>query len=220
MKTLIDYKFANVLVVAAHMDDEALFCGGTLRRLRDQGCELSVVVTASVTVTNQPRDPLERIENESARQQRRLIAFGRACGMLDVQSTHLLETHNCRGSYREEPESNRILIESEITERLEPLLKSLLPDVIVTHGRQGEYGHGQHILTSRVVRRLWPGSLWGFSADGPLFVEIDLSFKKRLLDCYRYGTTQDPYWTPYTDIPSESSIGPWLGSTEPFREYT
>lgn len=212
MKSLLDYKYAKVLVVGAHFDDETLFCGGTLRRLRDQQCELAIAVTASVTVTNQPRDLRE---NDSSRQQRRLVAFGRVCGMLDVSRVFMLDGHNCR---QDESPGIRNLIESEIEERLAPVIAEVAPDVVLTHGQDGEYGHGQHILAHRVTKRIWPGPLWVFDAEGELKVSIDLAFKKRLLDCYRYGTTQDPYWAPYLANPATSEIGPWLGATEPFKQ--
>lgn len=44
--------------------------------------------------------------------------------------------------------------EAELTARLQPLLDA--PDVIVTHGLTGEYGHPHHITVNKVVRELCP----------------------------------------------------------------
>lgn len=208
VKPLDQYRFAKVLVCVSHFDDEALFCGGTLRKLRDQGCQLGIAVASRVEETNAPRDPGQ---DDRARQQRRLVAFGRACGMLDVERTWLLDCQNAK-------QVPNVDIYQAIFNGLLPVLGEFAPDVVLTHGRDGEYGHPQHKLVHAAA---WAASttycpVWFFSADGPLVVPIDLEWKKRLTRCYRHGTTQDVGWAPYCRN-LDSPLEPWLGDVERFE---
>lgn len=211
MRGLLDHRCARVLAVVAHMDDESLFCGGALRRLRDQGCEIHIAAATDVAETNRPALPAPE---DQQRQHRRLVAFGRAAGMIDAERTYLLGVPNAR----EYALSDRLLeIRDAVAVGLWPLLKAIAPAMVLSHGTRGEYGHPQHRLVADVVAETWGGPLWRFDAEGPEVVPIDLVFKRRLLGCYRHGTTQDAYWSPYAAVPALSPAGPWLGGEERFR---
>jgi LmbE family N-acetylglucosaminyl deacetylase len=212
VKALLAHRHARVLAVVAHADDEALFCGGTLRRLRDQGCEIHIAVATDVAETNSP--PV-RTPEDVPRQHRRLVAFGRAAGMIDAERTYLFDAPNWRASTAEA--SREVMIRACVGTRLRPLLEEIRPVLVLSHGPLGEYGHRQHQLVADVVVKAWGGPLWRFDAEGPEAVPIDLAFKRRLLGCYRHGTTQAEYWSPYAAVPALSPVGPWLGEVERFR---
>lgn len=207
MKPIDQYRFAKVLAVLAHPDDE-LFCGGLLRKLSQQDCEIGFVVCTSVAQANAA--PI--LTDDRERQKRRLIAFGAACGMITAPKTPrtwALEFPNCR-----EPSDD---VQRAMSNRLLDVVGKFAPAVVVTHGQEGEYGHPQHRVVHAAAWAACQGKpVWTFSADGPLIVPVDLAWKRRLLDCYRYGTTQDAHWSPYYRE-AGASIEPWLGDKEGFQ---
>jgi LmbE family N-acetylglucosaminyl deacetylase len=135
--------------------------------------------------------------------------------MIGASRSYLLDVRNSKAAQPFDTVEYESIYD-ELSDKLAPLLDEISPSIMLTHGSEGEYGHPQHVLTSRVVRSIWNGPLWSFNANGHERVQVDAAWKRRLLDSYRYGTTQDAFWTPYTAIPATSPLGPWLGDTEPF----
>ncbi len=87
MNTLLDVD--RLLVVIAHYDDEALFCGGTLLRLAERGADLHLAVITAVEHSNAPEQEGFDTEREQQRQRRRLAAFQSVCGELGAATSHL-----------------------------------------------------------------------------------------------------------------------------------
>ena len=54
----------RVLVIAPHPDDETLGCGGTLYRLKDEGCTLYWVIVTSVSAPNWSTEVVKRRAGE------------------------------------------------------------------------------------------------------------------------------------------------------------
>lgn len=209
---------SRVLVVVAHYDDESLFCGGTLLALAQAGCTLHLAVVTDVRHTNAPTPFVPRSsEWEEQRQARRLAAFGAVCRELGATATHLGQENLSEHSPPVGPRAARI--ETGARRGLAPLLAEFRPDVVMTHGRHGEYGHGQHLLTHRLVRDCWHGPLATFALPAPPpagqrwhAVTVDGERKSRLLAFYREQTTQEGTWDP-RQIPA---YAPWCGDTEYF----
>lgn len=215
MKLLTDYRYARVLCVVAHMDDESLFFGGTLRKLVEQRCEVHVAVATRASDSNRPKGEHDLVE-EVRRQNRRMVAFGRACGMIGVSRVHLLEQGNMK--IESDIEAAARSGDWGVPAELAHVNREVLPSVVVTHGDEGRYKHLQHSLVGTAVTMLFSVPVWTSDAEGPLRVQINLPWKRKLLDCYRYGTTQDRFWSPYKDPPETSPLGPWLGDVEAFRQ--
>jgi len=106
----------NVLVVAAHPDDEVLGCGGTIARHSAEGDQVSVVFMADgVTARKGADEQAGKVRNE---------AMLKASEILGVQNTYSLGFPDNR------MDSIPLL---DVVQSLETLLESLKPEVIYTH---------------------------------------------------------------------------------------
>jgi N-acetylglucosamine malate deacetylase 1 len=178
----------TVLVVAAHADDEALGCGGTIARHAEAGDQVYVVfVTDGVT------SRMDAGDEELAQRQ---LATARACTILGVSSSIFLGLPDNR------LDSIPLL---DIVRPLEGICAKLAPEVVYTH----HYGdlNVDHRVTHQAVMttcRPLPGATvreiltfevmssteWGSVGLAPflpnLFINIgaQLEIKMRALEAY------------------------------------
>ena len=73
----------NVLVLAAHPDDEALGCGGTIARLSSEGHKVTIAILGQGAASRFPKDSTEAISEISALRERSREA-GRILGAAEV----------------------------------------------------------------------------------------------------------------------------------------
>jgi LmbE family N-acetylglucosaminyl deacetylase len=138
---------SHITVIAAHPDDETMFAGGTLAKLASEGHELSFVLVTrgeGGEVGDPPVGPKERLgEFREAEMRcaaavygaRRLIFLGFVDPPIEIG---------------EPPQ--RIDVPREVFSRaIARVLDELRPDIIMTHGSNGEYGHPQHVYTLEAV---------------------------------------------------------------------
>lgn len=106
----------TILVVAAHVDDEALGCGGTIARHAANGDEVHVIFMADgVASRDKPKGNELQLRNEAAE---------RAAAILGVKAIYLQGLpDNCMDS----------LPLLDIVQPLEKLIDEICPDTIYTH---------------------------------------------------------------------------------------
>jgi hypothetical protein len=169
----------RVLVVVAHQDDEALFCGGLLSRIRGTS-EVAVICMS------QPKHA-RTVEGRNQ-------CFRQVCERAGAQA--ILTTF---------PEARHVWSSAELLCRRRPqqiaAMREFLraqadafrPDLVVTHNAAGEYGHCYHKVVHRVCRQVFPADKLYFigigsrDRDGQRFVvRCDEAGKKELLDCHPY----------------------------------
>lgn len=179
---------ANILVVAAHPDDEVLGCGGTLALHHQSGDDVTVIFMADGETSRQHNS-----ENQTLRE----VAAHQAAKHLGVKSIHFL------GLPDNAMDSLPLL---EITQKLEKLIKQVQPDTVYTHF--GGDLNIDHRLTYQAVLtacRPQPGSSikriycfevassteWSPHAEANFqpqrFVDISkvANQKSKALDCYK-----------------------------------
>jgi LmbE family N-acetylglucosaminyl deacetylase len=179
----------TVLVVAAHADDEALGCGGTVARHVAEGYIVHVVFMADGVTS---RSGAERAELEA-----RLSAAQRAQAILGVSHIHSLELPDNR------MDSLPLL---EVIQHLEPIVEELRPHLVYTH-HHGDLNVDHRITHQAVMTacRPLPGhsvkeircfevlsnTEWGAPAFAPfepnIFVDISayLDVKQAALAAYQ-----------------------------------
>ena len=140
----------TVLVVAAHADDEALGCGGTIARHVEEGDLVHLVLMADGVRS--------RAESSDADLARRVEVSKRAQCILGISFSWSLELPDNK------MDSVPLL---EIVQRLEPILEEIQPSVIYTH-HHGDLNIDHRLTQAAVmtVCRPVPGSsvreIYGF----------------------------------------------------------
>jgi LmbE family N-acetylglucosaminyl deacetylase len=126
----------NVLIVAAHPDDEILGCGGTIARLAQEGQNVYIAVLG---------------EGTTSRYQRREYADPQVVEAISVQCRQAAELLGAKELFMYDLPDNRFdtVPLLDVVKIIEELVKRLEPKVIFTH-------HGcdlniDHVITHRAV---------------------------------------------------------------------
>lgn len=126
---------ADIMLVAAHADDEILFLGGIIPTYAVmQNADIQVVYMSEFWSSARIREH-EKLDGLWAAGLRNYPVCG---GFKDVYSASLQEAEK-QYSF------------DDMTEYLTGEIRRFRPQVIVTHDQNGEYGHGFHMLTSKAV---------------------------------------------------------------------
>jgi LmbE family N-acetylglucosaminyl deacetylase len=187
----------TVLIVAAHTDDEALGCGGTIAKHAAQGDKVFAVFMADGVTSRTESKPTDHAS-------RHLAAENAKC-VLGI----------CRNIYLDWPD-NRLdsVAMLDIVQGLQPILQELQPDIIYTH-HHGDL-NVDHQRTHEAVLtacRPTPGSTvrdiyafevmssteWANPSVAPFlpnhFVDISgfLATKRRALEAYQQELRKAPH---------------------------
>ena len=172
----------KVLLVVAHQDDEALFCGALLSEIRG---------TSDVTVIcmSKPKHP-QYVEPRNE-------CFRKVCEKVEARAivTAFPEARhvwsNAELLWRQRPEQI-----AAMEDLLRAQADAFPPDVVITHNAAGEYGHCYHKVVHRVCRQVFPPDKLYFIGVGSrdragqrFVVPCDAAKKKDLLDCHPYFDT-------------------------------
>lgn len=167
---------ARVVGVFAHPDDEIFCAGGTMAKWAAAGTDI-VVVSATRGEAGQIRDATTAVRRTLA--QVREAELRRACATLGVRRVDVLDYHD--GTLRD-------IDAAELAARVESILTEVDPEVVVTFGEDGAYGHPDHIAigdaTAAAVGNIWRASRTSGTAKPELwrshFPRSGLSLAERL----------------------------------------
>src|SRR5829696_6592761 len=124
----------RLLAVFAHPDDETFCAGGTLAKYVAAGWEV-MVVSATRGQAGQIRDPQAATRRTLGQVRER--EFYAACEQLGVRSARMLDYMD--GTLQEvDPD--------ELTSTVVKIIRAFRPDVVITFGPDGAYGHPDHIV--------------------------------------------------------------------------
>lgn len=120
----------EILVIVAHPDDETIWMGGTLLKIKEKD-------DSNITIISLCR------KNDIDRFPR----FEKTCKMLGTKEYHMSDLDDCEeGVYKK-------ISNHEIIEKIFAFTKfnGKNYDSLYTHGENGEYGHIRHIETHRAI---------------------------------------------------------------------
>jgi LmbE family N-acetylglucosaminyl deacetylase len=191
----------NVLAVFAHPDDETILIGGTLAMLSARGAGLHILSATRGEGGELGEPPLaQRSELGEARERELRCAVDKLgadslmfLGYIDPT----IEVGQEGLAFKAEPQTLLTQIRSNI--------QRIKPDVVLTHGSNGEYGHPAHILIHQAAlaaSKEEAVSLYGISAffkdhprprlanqDDPADIVLDIGkwFSRKLAaaECHR-----------------------------------
>src|SRR5438105_2367524 len=137
----------RVLAISAHPDDETMFAGGLLARLAREGHEVWILCSTrgeGGEVGDPPVGPRERL-GEIREAEMRCAAH--ALGARDV---FFLDYVDPQMEIDGEARAIVATLDEFVSASL-PYLEQIKPDLVITHGSNGEYGHPQHVFTHRAA---------------------------------------------------------------------
>jgi LmbE family N-acetylglucosaminyl deacetylase len=139
---------ATILVVSAHPDDETLFSGGTLAMYAQKGHDIFILETTRGEGGEVGEPPLTTRENLAAFREQEVRQAARILGVRDIFFLPYIDPYmEINGIARR--------IDAPLADfaaAIETYVQKIDPDLVITHGSNGEYGHPQHIYTHRATR--------------------------------------------------------------------
>jgi LmbE family N-acetylglucosaminyl deacetylase len=136
----------TVLAIAAHPDDE-LFGAGYLAKLTAEGNDLYILCTTrgeGGEVGEPPVGPKSRLGEYRVVEMQN---SGKALGAREVWFLDFVDPWMEIGGEALAIDADPPTFVAALSERI----GALKPDVVITHGSNGEYGHPQHVYTHRAV---------------------------------------------------------------------
>lgn len=153
----------KLLGIFAHPDDETILIGGTLAMLTSRGAELHIVsaTRGEGGELGEPplaeRSALGQVREEELRCAVRALGGNSTTFLGYIDPT--IEVGQQGLAFQADP--------GLLREQLQSLIHEIEPDVLLTHGSNGEYGHPAHLLVHEAVQAVAQDvdlSMYGISA--------------------------------------------------------
>jgi LmbE family N-acetylglucosaminyl deacetylase len=139
---------ASILAISAHPDDETLFAGGTLAKWAQAGNDVYILETTRGEGGEVGEPPLTTKEKLGSFREQEVRKAAEALGARDIYFLPYVDPHmEINGIARRISQPLTVFVDA-----IGDVIKTVQPDVVITHGSNGEYGHPQHIYTHRATR--------------------------------------------------------------------
>jgi len=139
---------ASILIISAHPDDETLFAGGTLAMYAEKGHEVYILETTRGEGGEVGEPPVTTRANLSAVREQEVR---KAAGILGARNIFFLPFIDLYMEINGIARPIDVPLEDFVRAINEYVLR-IQPDLVITHGSNGEYGHPQHIYTHQATR--------------------------------------------------------------------
>ena len=147
---------AVLLAIGAHPDDETMLAGGTLAWAARSGIAVHILCATRGEGGEVGEPPVTTQDRLGAVREAELRCAGSRLGATSVDCLPFEDPQMVPTTLDPAPPTalGRIAAEPpEFEATLVAAIRRIRPDVIVTHGTNGEYGHPQHLYTNQIVRR-------------------------------------------------------------------
>ncbi|WKD60857.1 1D-myo-inositol 2-acetamido-2-deoxy-alpha-D-glucopyranoside deacetylase [Corynebacterium ciconiae DSM 44920] len=168
----------TVMAVHAHPDDEAIWTGGLLAHLARRGANVIVVTCTLGEQGEVIGEPYQNLVADHADQLGgfRIRELSASLAALGVRGVHLGAVGQWRDSgMAGDPSADhpRAFVNNldQATEQLRALIDEHRPDLLVTYGPDGGYGHPDHIAAHTITHRAAPADtriLWAVTLEEDL----------------------------------------------------
>jgi LmbE family N-acetylglucosaminyl deacetylase len=139
---------SRILAVGAHPDDETAFAGGMLARYAAAGDDVRIVCVTRGEGGEVGDPPLCSIDELGVVRERELRCAAAALGAREAVFLGFTDPRIAVG----EPGRPIDASLDDFATAIRDVFYRLQPDLVLTHGSNGEYGHAQHVFTHRAVR--------------------------------------------------------------------
>jgi LmbE family N-acetylglucosaminyl deacetylase len=139
---------ATILAISAHPDDETLFSGGTLAMYAQKGHDVYILETTRGEGGEVGEPPLTARENLAAFREQEVRQAARKLGVRDIFFLPYTDPYMEINGI---PRRIEVPLE-EFAGAIREHIQQIGPDLVITHGSNGEYGHPQHIYTHQATR--------------------------------------------------------------------
>jgi LmbE family N-acetylglucosaminyl deacetylase len=139
---------ASILVVSAHPDDETLFAGGTLAMYAQKGNDIYILETTRGEGGEVGEPPLTTKDKLGPFREHEVRQAAEALGVRDIFFLPFRDPHMEINGTARRIDAPLDVLAAAIGEHI----GKIQPDLVITHGSTGEYGHPQHIHTHQATR--------------------------------------------------------------------
>ena len=139
---------ASILVVSAHPDDETLFAGGTLAMYAQKGNDIFILETTRGEGGEVGEPPLTTKDKLGPLREQEVRQAAEALGARDIYFLPFIDPHMEINGIARRIDAPLDVFAAAIGD----YISKVQPDLVITHGSDGEYGHPQHIHTHQATR--------------------------------------------------------------------
>jgi len=141
----------RLLAVLAHPDDESFGPGGTLALYAKLGAEVTLICATRGEVGSLPKDMEGQVDDIAALREHELRCAAEILGLNDVIFLGYRDSGMPGSADNHHPNALCASPVEEVAEKVEELIRSIKPQVIITFDPIGGYHHPDHIAIQRAT---------------------------------------------------------------------